>query len=293
VARVLPRLRARATRRSVRGGAAGRFGVGVSRWHERPKSDCADRVTRAQADACGVRGTTEAAMNLFGKKKKEAPKLSDTIKNLRAAQGQLEKQEAHLDVQRKAAIEEAKKRLKAKDKRGAEFQLKRKKMFDKQIEQVYGKRQNLEQQIMALESASSNKDFVQALKLGRDAMARALEESSADEVSDVVDKIQEQMQDVDEIGERLAAPIGEAVNEDELEDELASLEAEIADEDVLKAPSLPVQQQQQQQGVKVTLKPLNPAELPAVPAARPAAVAVAQPQNHEDAEIAALQQAMH
>lgn len=233
-------------------------------------------------------------MNLFGKKKKEAPKLSDTIKNLRAAQGQLEKQEAHLDDQRKAAIEEAKKRLKAKDKRGAEFQLKRKKMFDKQIEQVYGKRQNLEQQIMALESASSNKDFVQALKLGRDAMARALEESSADEVSDVVDKIQEQMQDVDEIGERLAAPIGEAVNEDELQDELASLEAEIADEDVLKAPSLPVQQQQQQQqGVKVTVKPLNPAELPAVPAARPAAVAVAQPQNQEDAEIAALQQAMH
>jgi hypothetical protein len=58
-------------------------------------------------------------MNLFGKKKAApAPKLNDSIQALREAMNVLDKREKHLEKQRDAALGEAKKRAKAKDKRG-------------------------------------------------------------------------------------------------------------------------------------------------------------------------------
>ncbi len=58
-------------------------------------------------------------MNLFGKKKAApAPKLNDSIQQLREAMTALDKREKHLEKQREATIADAKKKAKAKDKRG-------------------------------------------------------------------------------------------------------------------------------------------------------------------------------
>jgi hypothetical protein len=38
-------------------------------------------------------------------------------------------------------------------------------MFEKQVEQIYGKKNNIEMQIMALESAASNKEVLDVMKV--------------------------------------------------------------------------------------------------------------------------------
>ena len=60
---------------------------------------------------------------------------------------------------------------------GALFQLRRKKMFDKEIDQIYGKRTNIEIQVMALRGAASNKDVLSAMRVGRDALKASVKES--------------------------------------------------------------------------------------------------------------------
>ncbi len=57
---------------------------------------------------------------------------------------------------------------------GALFQIKRKRMYEKQIEQIYGKKSNIEMQIMALQSAASNKEVFDVMRLGKDALKQAI-----------------------------------------------------------------------------------------------------------------------
>lgn len=51
-------------------------------------------------------------------------------------------------------------------------------MYEKQIEQIYGKKSNIEMQIMALESAASNKEVLDVMRLGKDALKQAIQATS-------------------------------------------------------------------------------------------------------------------
>jgi len=179
-------------------------------------------------------------MNLFGKKKAApAPRLSDSIQKLREANLTLEKREKHLQKLMDQALSEARKRSKAKDKRGAIFQLKRKKMFEKQIDQIYGKKHNIEMQIMALESAAPNREILQVMKSGKDALQQAVHDTDIDKVEDVMEDINESIQVSEEFGEALSQPIGAPIDETDLEHELEEMESEMMDEDLLEAPNVP------------------------------------------------------
>jgi len=180
-------------------------------------------------------------MNLFGKKKQApAPKLADSIRSLREASDNLQKREDYLQLQMQAALAEAKKKSKAKDKRGALFQLKRKKMYEKQLDQIYGKKTNIEMQIMALESAASNKEVLGAMRGGAVALQRAVIDTNVEKVDDVMDDINEAMALADELGEAMSQSIGPAMDEDELNSELQEMESEMVDEELISAPAIPV-----------------------------------------------------
>lgn len=69
-----------------------------------------------------------------------------------------------------ATREQAKDKLRAKDKRGAIHLLKRAKLVETQINQIYGKKANIDVQIMALESAASNKEIFDVMRAGKDAL---------------------------------------------------------------------------------------------------------------------------
>jgi len=179
-------------------------------------------------------------MNLFGtKKKKPAPKLADSIQKLREASDNMDKREKHLVKLMEQALQEAKKKSKAKDKRGALFHLKRKKMYEKQVDQIYGKKSNIETQIMALEAASNNKEVLGAMRVGADALRAAVKDTDVEKVDDVMDTISESMAMADELGEAMSQSIGPALDEEELNAELAEMESEMMDEDLLAAPSVP------------------------------------------------------
>jgi len=179
-------------------------------------------------------------MNLFGKKKKaNGPTLAESIQQLREAMEILEKREIHLNKQMNTALAEAKKKSKAKDKRGALFHLKRKKMYEKQVDQIYGKKTNIEMQIMTLEAAAGNTEVLSAMRKGADALKRTVKDTDVDKVADVMDDINESMALADELGEAMSQTIGPALDEDELTAELEEMENELVEEDLMKAPIVP------------------------------------------------------
>jgi hypothetical protein len=77
-----------------------------------------------------------------------------------------------------AARNDAREKLKAKDKRGAIHLLKRSKLIETQINQIYGKKANLDVQIMALESAASNREIFDVMRAGKDALQMATQYTS-------------------------------------------------------------------------------------------------------------------
>jgi len=81
-------------------------------------------------------------MNLFGRKRQAAAKQTNdpaqTIMKLRTTVETLEKRQVHLDKQVEKQTAEAKAKMGKKDKRGALYCLKRKKMYEAEIEKING-----------------------------------------------------------------------------------------------------------------------------------------------------------
>jgi chromosome segregation ATPase len=100
-------------------------------------------------------------------------------------------------------------------------------MYEKQLDQIFAKKSNLEMQIMALESAASNKEVLGAMRSGATALQSAVRDTNIEKVDDAMDEINEAMALADELGEAMAQPIGPAMDEDELTSELQEMESEI------------------------------------------------------------------
>ena len=143
------------------------------------------------------------------------------------------------------ALAKAKEKSKRGDKKGAMFELKRKKMFEKQVESMFGKRVNLETQIMALQNAAANKEVLQAMKVGQQAIAANVNDKVVDEVADVMDAINDNVALIDEVDQALSQPVGLQMDEDEIMKELDDLEEEEAtrehmDDDIVVPTKSPV-----------------------------------------------------
>jgi hypothetical protein len=184
-------------------------------------------------------------MNLFGKKKAAPkPELKDSIGKLKTAHEQLEKRQTHLEIQIQKAHDAAKAKMRKKDTRGAKYELRKKKMLEKQLEQNYGKQMNLETQMQALEGAASDREVLNAMRDGANALQAAIKPSDVERVDDIMDDINESMAMADELGEAMSQNIGQQIDDDELLGELEEMEQEMADEDMLSmgAPEVPTRQ---------------------------------------------------
>ena len=180
-------------------------------------------------------------MDLFGRKKKEppAPRPVVAIGQLKEAQEMLEKKERHIEKTVLKLREDAKAKLRAKDKRGALYLLKKAKMYDAQVQQLYGKRANLDIQIMALENTDNNFQIYQAMAQGRSALKAASKQVDVDQVANLMEDLTEDLQTNEEISDELSKPIGPQMDEQELEDELKEMEQEMVDHDLLEVEDLP------------------------------------------------------
>ncbi|GMI19365.1 hypothetical protein TrCOL_g7637 [Triparma columacea] len=183
-------------------------------------------------------------MNFFGRKRESKPVPrkggggatvpTDTIQTLKASLVTLDKREDHIQKKMDAMVEEAKKKLKAKDKKGALFAMKRKKMYESEIEKIMGSKMTLETQIMSLESSVQNMETFRAMKAGKDAMASVRKNVDVDNVDEMMDDIREEMDTANEISEAIGRPVdGDTYDEDELLGELNMLEEEDLEDQLL------------------------------------------------------------
>ena len=97
----------------------------------------------------------------------------------------LEKREALLHKKMAAELEKAKDFNRAKNKRAALQCLKKKKLYEQQIEQLQNQQLKLEEQVITLEGSKTTAETFTALKSGAGAMKQLHKETNIDEVDKV------------------------------------------------------------------------------------------------------------
>lgn len=106
--------------------------------------------------------------------------------------------------------------------------LKRKRLYEQQVEQLGNFQLRIHDQMIMLEGAKATTETVDALRTGASAMKAMHKSTNIDDVDKTMDEINDNMENMRQIQDLLSAPIGAAsdFDEDELEAELADLEGE-------------------------------------------------------------------
>ncbi|PHU08154.1 Vacuolar protein sorting-associated protein 32 -like protein 2 [Capsicum chinense] len=167
---------------------------------------------------------------LLGKSKEE-PTILVALEQLNDKLEELEKKEKVLLKKVSEEVEKAKEFTRTKNKRAAIQCLKRKKLYEQQIEKYGG--------FPASHSRSGAKattETIAALKTTAAAMKGMHKAMKIDDVDKMMDEINEQNEIIIQIQDALATPIGSAANfdEDELEAELEELESAELEEELLQ-----------------------------------------------------------
>lgn len=213
---------------------------------------------------------------ILGKSKQQPNSALATIDKLNETLEMLEKKENLLQKKASAEVEKAKAYTKAKNKRAAIQCLKRKRLYEEQIGQLANFQLRIHDQMILLEGTKATTDTVDALRSGAAAMKAMQKATNIDDVDKTMDEINEQTENMKQIQEALATPIGAAADfdEDELEAELEELEGAELEEQLLQpantTPAAPVQ----------------------APAGRVHARPAPQRRTEEEEELAALQAEM-
>ncbi|VFQ63021.1 unnamed protein product [Cuscuta campestris] len=212
---------------------------------------------------------------IFGKQKQDSNAL-DTLDKLNETLDMLEKKEKVLQKKASAEVEKAKEFTKVKNKRAAIQCLKRKKLYEHQIEQLGNFQLRIHDQMIMLEGAKATSETIEALRTGAAVMKAMQKATNIDDVDKTIDEINEQTENIRQIQEALSTPIGSVADfdEDELEAELEELEGAELEEELLQPATT------------------APSATVSVPSGKQAAPPVAQKNTDEEDELEALQREM-
>lgn len=217
---------------------------------------------------------------MFGgnkQQKKELPKKA--IVELREHIQMLNKKRSHLELQIADQDALARKYI-ASNKALAKNALKRKKGYETNLMKIENQIDSLETQLTAIEGANLNLETMKAMKQGALAMKQIHGEYDVDKVENTMDDIREQVELADEISEAILRPVGTGyVDEDELDEELAALQAE--DQEA----------RQEKQPQKQTLEPQRQPQQ-AMPAFPLVAQGTPQDEDEDEEALRALQAEM-
>jgi charged multivesicular body protein 4 len=128
----------------------------------------------------------------------------------------LEKKECFLQKKASAEVEKAKDYTKAKNKSAAIQCLKKKKLYETQIEQLANFQLRVHDQIIMLESAKATTDTVDALRSGSSAVKAIHQSVSIDDIENAIEEANEHTENMRQIQEALATPIGASADFDEV-----------------------------------------------------------------------------
>jgi len=181
-------------------------------------------------------------MGFFGKSKseKEAATKADTttsVMKLRQAVEDQEKREGHLQRKIDLTTQDAKAKMARGDKKGAMFAMKKKKLYEKEMDKIMNVKMTLETQQMNLESATHNAETFKAMHNGTSAMGKIRKLVGIEKVDDMMDDMRDEMDATDEISNALAQPLDPMMDDDaDLLAELDQLEREDIDSRFPSAP---------------------------------------------------------
>merc|ERR1719397_1046035 len=106
------------------------------------------------------------------------------------------------------------------------YNLKRKKMLEKELTGIKTKKLNLDTQRMALENAQMNSAVFDTIKTGASALKEATKNTNVDDVDEVMDDLAELQDEQEAINEALGQPLQD-FDDDELLAELDGFEEAI------------------------------------------------------------------
>jgi len=173
-------------------------------------------------------------------KTQDAAAINKSIIALRDAQKLLDKREEQLEKEGAKLALSAKEKLNKNNRQGALYDLKRKKILDKELSVIVNKKLNIERQISALGSAGLNSSIYESLKKGAEALKNGSSSVTIDEVEEVMEQQEELIDRQDAIDEALSRDLNTDISDDELLKELEELEGEVENESVtLVLPELP------------------------------------------------------
>jgi len=170
-------------------------------------------------------------------KRKDTPK--NAILGLRSQLDMLQKREKHLQSQIDEQDALARKHV-STNKTAAKAALRRKKAHEHSLEQTMSQIATLEQQVNAIESANINRETLAAMERAGQAMQQIHHKLTPEKVDETMERLREQNQLSEEIVTAItSAPIGEPIDDDELENELEELQQEQLDNQMLKSGKVP------------------------------------------------------
>ncbi|OHT14026.1 Charged multivesicular body protein 4a [Tritrichomonas foetus] len=180
---------------------------------------------------------------LFGKGKKKpqtdtpemaSEKLTKTIEDL-------QKRDDFFTKRINDETLNAKKFLKAGNRKKAAECIKRKKNLEAQQTKIMQMINNLETQKMQIQNAAINAQVFEQYLNTNTVIKNQFKDLDPDKIADAIDDMEETQATMDEISDALTRPMGPQVDEDEIDDELLALEGELEDgeeaEEVAAAPS--------------------------------------------------------
>merc|ERR1712159_759276 len=200
----------------------------------------------------------------------------DAIDKIKTTLEMLEKKEALMGKKIAEELARAREANRQGNKRRAIHHLKKKKMYEAQLDALATSQLKLQEQVIMLEGSKATSETYGALRSGADAMRRMAKETKIEDVDATMDVINEQTDQMRQVQEALGQPVGFAaeLDEDELEEAL-EVEDSLLDRELAK---------------ELEEEPAMPSvPLPSVPVA-PAAVS-STPED-EEAELKALQAEM-
>ncbi|KAL6252462.1 ESCRT-III subunit protein snf7 [Rhinocladiella similis] len=170
--------------------------------------------------------------------RRDAPK--NAILKLRQQLDMLKKRENHLESQMAEQDAIARKNI-STNKTAAKAALRRKKLHERTLEQTSAQIVQIEQQIYSIEAANINQETLNAMKNAGAAMKQIHGNLTIDKVDQTMDELREQHALGEEIASAITnAPIGEPIDEADLEEELEGLEQEAMDERMISTGPTPV-----------------------------------------------------
>ncbi|THH13282.1 hypothetical protein EW146_g6915 [Bondarzewia mesenterica] len=195
----------------------------IFRMHLKAQNDKMDEADLAK-------GVQNKGFSYFVGRRDPKQAARDAIVDLRQQLQLIEKKESFL--QKKIEEEISKARANAvSNKAVATAALRRKKMFEAELDKLQGARLQLEMQVNTLESANLNAETMAAMKKGSDALKHIHYNLNIDKVDATMNEINAQRELANEIADAISNPVnaGMDLDETDLEQELADLEQEELD----------------------------------------------------------------